>query len=751
MCAYIWFLRYLESCNIPNTVKRKCGSSSCTASSTSDDDKQQDAAGNSKGPSVSLVEKSALLPPLALHSKAESVASVTSQCSFSSTIVHVGDKKPPESDIVMEEPPSTPNAVSYATQPQAPPPTTPSLPSSPAPQFDRDGVRRGVGGGERLGLTKEVLSAHTQQEEQNFMCRFKDPSKLKVFDVTSDVRRTPVPLAKGVRCSRDYPAAGGSSGRRRGRGGKRLKHQEASDQAGSRRPAGPLRGLLTGVPTLDRPSMSSIPLGPAPSSSSWPTSGSQTSIPSIPYPPGVLPLYPVYPPLSHPVSDPNIQTNLRFPIQNSQLAPPMVHPMMALVLPNYMFPQPSVGMPQPFYGTNSTFPFPTMNMTPPGPCQIPTPAPRAHSRSSTPQSFSQREAGPEREGVESPLFQSRCSSPLNLLQLEEPPSNRFEVTSALASGQPATSPMVGQGGGAGGQASSNQRGSAVDSKENENGETNESNQDAMSTSSDLLDLLLQEDSRSGTGSAASGSGSSGTGSSGSGLGSSGSGSNGCSSLGSETRSSKSSNTSKYFGSVDSSENSHSRKQAAGGDGEAQFIKCVLQDPIWLLMANTDEKTMMTYQLPIRDRDSVLKADRAALRAMQKHQPRFTEEQKSELSQVHPWIRTGRLPRAINISACEGCRSSPSVSSKAPFDVEIHEMEFCSVLEVTEEGANAEKQIQADATMEKAEEESCKNEEVVNSETIIASQINDQEMMIEDQELTSQIEEEISASLTGMTH
>ena len=35
------------------------------------------------------------LSPLALANKAESVVSVTSQCSFSSTIVHVGDKKPP--------------------------------------------------------------------------------------------------------------------------------------------------------------------------------------------------------------------------------------------------------------------------------------------------------------------------------------------------------------------------------------------------------------------------------------------------------------------------------------------------------------------------------------------------------------------------------------------------------------------------------------------------------------------------------
>lgn len=37
------------------------------------------------------------LPPLTMATKAESVASITSQCSFSSTIVHVGDKKPPES------------------------------------------------------------------------------------------------------------------------------------------------------------------------------------------------------------------------------------------------------------------------------------------------------------------------------------------------------------------------------------------------------------------------------------------------------------------------------------------------------------------------------------------------------------------------------------------------------------------------------------------------------------------------------
>uniref|UniRef100_A0A8C7Y6Q9 Period circadian clock 1b n=1 Tax=Oryzias sinensis TaxID=183150 RepID=A0A8C7Y6Q9_9TELE len=535
-------VRYLESCNIPNTVKRKCGSSSCTASSTSDDDKQPDAGCSNKGGSVNLVGEPPTLPPLTMAAKAESVASVTSQCSFSSTIVHVGDKKPPESDIVMEEAP-----VVLAPPPPPPPPKT----GQPERESWRGGG--GGGGGGRLGLTKEVLSAHTQQEEQAFLDRFKDLSKLRVFDQTASL---------AARCH--VPAAPP-----RGKGG-------------------PTR------PTFTPPSV-------------------RASMPPAAFAPGMFPFYPIYPPLAQPLQDPS-----RFP------PTPTVPPMMALVMPNYMFPQMGAPISQPGF--------------PPG---------HSTAESCTPA---------DREGADSPLFHSRCSSPLNLLQLEESPSNRLEVATAVP---------------AGGQNSANPRSSTDASKEN--GEANESNQDAMSTSSDLLDLLLQEDSRSGTGSAASGSGSSGTRSSGSG-----SGSNGCSLSGtSGTSSSQGSHTSKYFGSIDSSENDHSRKQppggggssSAGGDGgEEQFIKCVLQDPIWLLMANTDDKVMMTYQLPVRDMETVLREDREALRNLQKHQPRFTDEQKKELSQVHPWVRTGRLPRAINISVSptpEGCALDGGVQRNPP--------------------------------------------------------------------------------------
>lgn len=708
-------IRYLESCNIPNTVKRKCGSSSCTASSTSDDDKQE-PSGNNKGGSVNLVGEPPPLPPLTMATKAESVASVTSQCSFSSTIVHVGDKKPPESDIIMEEVPTTPTLAppsaaqtppttitatplasssalpaNAAIAPPLPPPPPPPPPLPQASQPDRDSRRSGSvgggaagGGGGRLGLTKEVLSAHTQQEEQAFLDRFKDLSKLRVLDqtVSSTVRcRTAAvnPLSQGVRCSRDYPAAGGGTGHRHGRGGKRLKHQESSDQHSSLG----LSGSRQDPRSSTAPMPLNVPLVPPTTSSSWPSVGSQASMPSAPFAPGMLPIYPVYPPLTQPLPVPDPS---RFPPAQ------MVPPMMAFVLPNYMFPQMGVPISQPgstpghFYNPNFSYPgapAATVPATLSNP--VPTPGTCAPSRSSTPQSYTQTPV--DREGAESPLFQSRCSSPLNLLQLEESPSNRLEVATALAASQQA-SPSV-QGGAARGQSSANQRSSDDTSKENENGEANESNNDAMSTSSDLLDMLLQEDSRSGTGSAASGSGSSGTRSSGSG-----SGSNGCSSSGtSGTISSQGTHTSKYFGSIDSSENDHSRKQPAGGSssaggdgGEEQFIKCVLQDPIWLLMANTDDKVMMTYQLPVRDMETVLREDRESLRNMQKHQPRFTEEQKRELSQVHPWIRTGRLPRAINISGCTGCKSPPAVPPAAPFDVEIHEMELCSVLKAEEESA-----------------------------------------------------------------
>ncbi|XP_067290155.1 period circadian protein homolog 1a [Pseudorasbora parva] len=723
-------IRYLESFNVPGTIKRKCGSSSYT-SSTSDDDKQMEGAGATediavvnKGSKVVAAAPGHPLTPLALHCKAESVVSATSQCSFSSTIVHVGDKKPPESDIVMmEEPPTTPTPSMSApptavASPMRVNPQQTLSPTAAVPEKEMENQRRG-GGSAGKGLTKAVLSTHTQQEEQAFLNRFRDVSQLRMVQPREPPQRrsTSTPGTNGVICSQNYPSVGKSNSRRNGRGGKRRKHQVDGNipDIPSLSKSDPYRGAN---PADIRPNFPSAQH----SSTSWsPSAASQTSgVPMMTsIPPGYMPI-----PISSPFMpqmgmDPSLQPGVpRFPIQGF---PPVMPPVMTFMLPNYMFPQlgnpgpqlnqanfqlsgqlpaqmnpfgqfpcsvvqmnpgvqsfnPAIGqlnplvsqmnptmpavIPQQFYNPNLPFISPNCQAMPAGNANT---TPHGHSRSSTPQSTGQQ-AG-EREGVGSPLFQSRCSSPLNLLQLEELPINRTDAT------QQTPPPGVGatQGGGTIVQNYSN-RSNTKDAKPNNSHEVNESNQDSMSTSSDMLDLLLQEDSRSGTGSAASGSGSSGSGS-----GSFASGSNECSTSGSGTRSS---NTSKYFGSIDSSENDHTQKPASGDLGGEQFIKFVLQDPIWLLMANTDDKVMMTYQIPIKDRDSVLKEDRDALKAVLKHQPHFTEDQKKELTQVHPWIQTGCLPKAINITSCTGCESPPDSSTPPPFDLEFHEMDLSMVL------------------------------------------------------------------------
>ncbi|CDQ77959.1 unnamed protein product [Oncorhynchus mykiss] len=678
-------VRYLESCNVPNTVKRKCGSSSCTTSSTSDDDKQRELSGTAKGLQVFWTKYLCFptdlegsqgkegskggpqMSPLALHCKAESVVSLTSQCSFSSTIVH---ETPPTTTA-----PAINNAITTAVTPC--PSTFPS-PATPSPaQPERDS--------RSLGLTKEVLSAHTQQEEQVFLSRFRDLGQLRMLDPGPPLRgHTTTP--KGVHTSKDYPAGG--NGRRRGRGAKKPKHQQEGSQHGGRPKTG------SGM------NRSSRREGQGHQGPILPPAVSQ-------YPPGVLPFFPLYPNMGYPSPQPGFQ----YPLHANQISMPMAPPMM-VVLPNYMFPQLNGGVPQ-LNQLNTAMPhIPGMAQLNQALPQIdPTFVPRGNSRSSTPQSTCQSPL----EGTNSPLFQSRCSSPLNLLQLEELPGNRQE---GMSTGAQQTPPPPGSSSQVGGQGSVNRNSNMKgDAKEYDNADVD--NQDAMSTSSDLLDLLLQEDACSGTGSAASGFGSSGSGSSGSGS----SGSNGCSTSGSDTRSS---NTSKYFGSVDSSENDH--KQAAGGAEEAQLMKYVLQNPVWLLMANTDDKVMMTYQMPTRDRETVLRQDRMVLRAVQKQQPHFTEEQKRELIQVHPWMGTGRLPQAINNPTCTGCGSPPATSAPRTFDVELQDMDLTGVLQLQEEAtAHTETHTETkggEAERQGEQEGNCKDTRVKELEVTSSSSVTE---------------------------
>ncbi|NXN93632.1 PER2 protein, partial [Rhinopomastus cyanomelas] len=679
-------IRYLESCNVPGTAKRKCETSSVASLSSGvhgpkpadnaiqplGDPAVLKASGKSNGPPV----VGAHLTSLALPGKPESVVSLTSQCSYSSTIVHVGDKKTQPELEMIEDGPS--GAEILDGQLLASPSTSAHINQEKEPF-------------KKLGLTKEVLAVHTQKEEQSFLNKFKEIKRFNIFQSHCNYYLQDKPKGR--------PAERGGRGQRSGTSGmdqpwkksgknrksKRIKPQESSDSttSGTKFPHRfPLQGLNT---------------------TAWsPSDTSQASYSAMSFP-TVMPAYPlpIFPAAGTvPPAPENSLSGFNqlpdsgntCPVQPSQFSAPLMTPVVALVLPNYVYPEMNNNLSQTLYHnqtnfpTHSTFssqtvfptqppfatpsPFPQQAFFPMQPFhynpsaeseKVPVTEPRNEpSRSCTPQSV-----GPQ-DQASPPLFQSRCSSPLNLLQLEETTKTAESVAPASLHGALSDEGAIGKI-----MTTDNCSGKGSLPAESP---MDAQNSDALSMSSVLLDILLQEDACSGTGSASSGSGVSAAAES------LGSGSNGCGMSGSRTGSSETSHTSKYFGSIDSSENHHKTKMKAEMEESEHFIKYVLQDPIWLLMANTDDTVMMTYQIPSRDLETVLKEDKQKLKQMQKLQPKFTEEQKRELIEVHPWIQQGGLPKTVANSECIFCEDNMQSNFYTSYDEEIHEMDLNEMIE-----------------------------------------------------------------------
>uniref|UniRef100_A0A8C2UWA7 Period circadian protein homolog 2 n=2 Tax=Chinchilla lanigera TaxID=34839 RepID=A0A8C2UWA7_CHILA len=638
-------IRYLESCSEASTLKRKCEfpanipSRKATVSPGLH-------AGEATAPSKvsSHAEVSARLSSLALPGKAESVVSLTSQCSYSSTIVHVGDKKPQPELETVEDTASGPESLDC-------------LPGA---------LGQEKGPLQKLGLTKEVLASHTQKEEQSFLQKFREVRRLDILQAHCQYLQE---RSRGQLSERAAPglrnASGMDSWKRTGKNrklkSKRAKPRDSSESTGSGGPP-PQRPPLVGLNTT-----------------AWsPSDTSQSSCPAVPFPAPVpsysLPVFPGIVPAPGTVASPPavphpgfavpavaMGSQHEFAVQPLAFPTPMA-PVVAFMLPSYPFPAPA-SLPQAFYPGHPTPPcemtpasqpeFPSQTSLPRQPCSCPaTPA--------TPPS-----ATVATGRVSPPLFQSRGSSPLqlNLLQLEEAPEGSAGATATVSAG-PDCTPA---------------RDWPPKAPPTHDDPSDAQNSDALSTSSDLLNLLLNEDLCSATGSALSGSGASATSDS---LGSS---SLGCEASRSGAGSSDTSHTSKYFGSVDSSENNHKAHVNTDMEESRHLIKYVLQDPIWLLMADADDSVMMTYQLPSRDVESVLKEDREKLQLLQKSQPRFSEDQRRELCEVHPWVQTGGLPAAIDVTECVYCESEEKGSLCVPCEEDIPSLGLSTALDTKEEG------------------------------------------------------------------
>ncbi|KAM9362099.1 LOW QUALITY PROTEIN: period circadian protein homolog 3 [Symphorus nematophorus] len=667
-------IRYLESCTGP-ALKRKSDShslpTSSSSSSTSEDDKPAGATDTAQASSDVVLDSGVSVAPTAaavvgapltditMSTKAMSVVSVTSQCSYSSTIVHVPQ---PESEATaLEDAP-------MGSEPADGVPTTARPTLSPATEERRF-----------VGLTKEVLSAHTQKEEQEYVDRFRH--RILQSPYSSYLQLDNSSMAHSHHPG-DYLrplSAGGWNRSRRGKPRhKRPKPHGSSDSYAS--PPGPPRR----VPNSSWPSSeSSQPQMGAPY-----TQTSQLQAPFFPMmqtqpgPEEQLPgatLVVLQPPdqtefgynfnIMQPAQGmPGMQPIRMEPMQNLQniqnfhnvqpMAPaqtisPYVAPVMAVMLPSYptftpgfpsiyppsapptMLPQAPITMTG-FVPGAAPFPQPVFQAQPGPHTQTPLGPLLCSPRASSSVGEEEEEAGPRA------LFSSsRSSSPLqlNLLQEELPKPSE---------GQSSTG--------------HNHAESLHEQHANEGDNPSDSgNHDAQSTSSELLDLLLQEDARSGTGSNASGSGS---GESGGSLGSgSGSGSNGTS-----TSHTGSSNSSKYFASNDSSDTSRKARKSQEAPAEHQqhqhnqhSFDTRVENSMWSMIQHTPKHVMMTYQIHTRDQNEVLAEDREKLRVLQPLQPWFNQEQREELAEVHPWIQQHTIPQEIDTQGCVSCSAGAGVA------------------------------------------------------------------------------------------
>ncbi|NXN25141.1 PER3 protein, partial [Nycticryphes semicollaris] len=602
-------IRYLESCSIP-ALKRKCKSSANTSSSSSEDDKQVQQSHweggglevNSQTPISADGEETqrdqatagmagAPLADLAMSTKALSVVSATSQCSYSSTIVHVPH---PESEVATME-----DTTAGSEQIELPPVNAQNLmvPKDFKP----------------VGLTKETLSAHTQKEEQNYVDKFRQRILLSPFRTY---------LQQGSRSNNGHSCGQGDSPSKqmspatckKGKHGK-FKRQKPQRQFSDSHSSSKNRNSLPCEKrTIQKQSFS-------PSEVSYLSSSSMNVLPPMGFPGSphhTLSRFPASSvreefPMHSLKPEPMLLSDLCCEAQSCPpLYPPNTGTFMAIFVQSFpmyaQMPQ-YVLLPSPQYSPSSC---PCTTQPP-----APTPAPSPVALCSVGQPFPASPAA-ALEAQHDPallLSSSRSSSPLqlNLLQEELPKPMELYINTGVKA--------------------------HTEAKCNNDPEDS-SNRASHCASSEFTDHSLYEDSQSGTRSAASGSGSALSGS-----------------LGSRSNETSACGTA-----------SKEKTQEAEEKGTAHKSKC---DSAWVMMDHTPERVLMTYQIPNRIKEEVLKEDLEKLTVMRKQQPWFTDGQKKELAEVHTWMQTQTVPLQISTQGCVICdiREASCESAMADDNVE----------------------------------------------------------------------------------
>ncbi|XP_061041022.1 period circadian protein homolog 3 isoform X5 [Eubalaena glacialis] len=568
-------IRYLKSYNIP-ALKRKCISCTNTTSSSSEEDGQSHRADDvqalqavSQIPAVPTAE----MPANGRSTDAEGGAPRTlteaalsldvRQCSYSSTVVHM---PPPESELSPAE---------LGTLPCEPW----TLGTHPAPLASEEF--------KHIGLTKAVLSAHTQKEEQSYVDQFRD--KILSSPYSSYLQQESRSKAKYSDVQGDSASKlTRSSGCRKGKH-KRKKLLMWSDSKGTKddfcphlvgeaQDGQPWCPSSTSSPHASGPSLpaavvvhsqapclvQALPL-PTVTSLGRERAASETALQSLPGPPFPNGLQ----------SFPALPSACLDTFMNIFLHEPPICP---LLLPPFS--------PYPFLGAADSSEIP-----PSVSAVAPNPGPPSSAIS---QRSGEGKWGTQNEGH--PLINSKSSSPLqlDLLQEDRPRS----CASPEAEYQPVS--------------------------------LNSENKNDHFTTSELSTASLHEASPPGTGSAAAGS-------------------NG---------------SSINFATSDYSSEVFQNGQQSQDVQKKETFPNLAEESIWRMIEQTPECILMTYQVPERVKEIVLKEDLEKLESMRQRQPQFSHGQREELANVHSWIQSQTIPQEIDIQGCVTCENGDSAGDAA---------------------------------------------------------------------------------------
>ncbi|KAI4578287.1 hypothetical protein MJG53_011142 [Ovis ammon polii x Ovis aries] len=97
---------------------------------------------------------------------------------------------------------------------------------------------------------------------------------------------------------------------------------------------------------------------------------------------------------------------------------------------------------------------------------------------------------------------------------------------------------------------------------------------------------------------------------------------------------------------DSSEISENGQQSQDIQKKGTFPK-LAEESIWRMIKQTPDRILMTYQVPERVKEIVLKEDLEKLESMRRQQPQFSRGQREEIANVHSWIHSRAIPREID--------------------------------------------------------------------------------------------------------